>query len=60
MTEAIVEAALVDLCVVLIASVFVGEVDIGSSRDGTTVGSRGGDGACIHQGNERQLTLTGL
>ena len=60
MTEAVVEAALVDLSVVLVAGVVVLEVDVGGSGDDATVGSRGSDGACIHQGNERELALTRL
>ena len=60
MTEAVVEAALIDLCVVLVASVVVLEVNIGSSGDDTTVGSRGSDGAGIHQGHQRELALTRL
>ena len=57
---AVVEAALINLGIVVIAGVVVLEVDVGSCCDDTTVGSGGSDGACVHQGHQRELTLTGL
>ncbi len=60
LAEAVVDAALVDLCIEVVGVVCVVVIDIGCSGDDTTVGSRGSNRTGIHQRHERELTLTGL
>ena len=57
---AVIYAALIDLGVVLVGLVVVGVVNVGSSGDDASVSCGSSDRAGIHQGNQRDLTLTGL
>ncbi len=53
-------AALVDLGVEGVGFVFVGIVNVGSGGDYASVGGRSGDGACVHEGYEGNLSVAGL
>ena len=60
MAETVIDATLVDLRIEVVGHVAVGIIDVGSGSDDTTVGSRSGNRAGIHQCHERELTLAGL
>ena len=60
LAKAVVYAALIDALVILIGLVVVGVVNVGSGGDNASVSSGGCDGAGVHQGYQRDLTLARL